>query len=103
VQRKQLAGFQKGDNMTQYKVVQVSNTSEVGYDSNPQEALKQFQSAIESEAAEGWELVCTHSINVVQYPEPIGCLGGLLVMMHLKQTPEVKTQRLNMLIFAKKS
>jgi RNA-binding protein YhbY len=94
--------FQKtlGDSMAQYKTVQVPNIS-IGHDGSTQEALNQFQNAIEKEASEGWELVCSHAITVTQDSEPIGCLGMLLILFKLKERQEAKTYRINMLIFVK--
>jgi hypothetical protein len=93
--------------MTQYKVVQVSNAS-IEHDSNPQEAaITQFQNAIDDEASKGWELVCSHTITVVQKPEPVGCLMslllGLMVVMKWREAPEPKIYKVEMLIFAKRT
>jgi hypothetical protein len=88
--------------MAQYKVVQVPNISVIGHDGNFQEALNQFQNTIDKEAAEGWELLCSHSIVVEQTPEPTGCLGALLVLFKMKPSPVAKTYKIDMLIFVKK-
>ena len=93
--------------MAQYKTVQVPGIN-IDHTSNQQDAVKQFQNVIEKEASGGWELVCSHTITVSQDPEPLpdsGCLGGLLMLIGLKQRPEpprVKTYHIDMLIFIKK-
>ncbi|MDR0517955.1 MAG: DUF4177 domain-containing protein [Fibromonadaceae bacterium] len=88
--------------MAQYKTVQVSRNISIGHDGNLQEALGQFQNAIEREASDGWELVCSHTITITQDPEPVGCLIGTLLSLFGKQKSEAKTYHTDVLIFVKK-
>jgi len=88
--------------MAQYKVVPVSKTISIGHDGSQQEALKQFQNEIEEGASGGWELVCSHKIDVWQDPEPLGCLGGILAAFGAIQKPEGRLRSIDLLIFVKK-
>jgi len=87
--------------MAQYKTVQVPSIS-IGHDGSLEEAIGQFQNTIEKEASEGWELVCSHTISITQYPEPVGCLGQLLILAKLKEREFSKVHSVSMLIFVKK-
>jgi len=73
--------------MAEYKTVQVPRIN-IGHDGSQEEALRQFQKAIEREASDGWELVCSHTITVTQDAEPVGCLGVILELVGLKKDKE---------------
>jgi len=88
--------------MAQYKVVPVSTNISIKHDGTQQEAIRQFQSAIEEGSAGGWELVCSHVIEVWQAPEPLGCLGGLLVAFGLIPKPVGRSRSIDLLIFVQK-
>ena len=88
--------------MAQYKVVPGPKRVSIGHDGSLQEALNQVQKTIESESSGGWELVCSHEVRVTQDPEPLGCLGQVLVVFGAMPKPRGDEYHIDMLIFVKK-
>jgi hypothetical protein len=93
--------------MARYKTVEVPRFN-VGHDSNLRDAVKQFNDIIDRDTADGWELVCTHTINVVQEPKPlppIGCLTQILTLINVikrAEPPDEKHYEITLMIFVKK-
>jgi hypothetical protein len=86
--------------MTQYKVVHIPSISGER-DIDPQEAIRPFQNAIEKEASEGWELVCSHTITLTRNLK-LGLFGEFSQALALQRLWEARPYYIDILIFAKK-
>lgn len=85
----------------EYKCVPAPKSIVIDSSGSHDQAVRSFAELINSEATGGWKFHSMEQVTVTQQPPKSGCLGGILILIGLKQSPQATTINFNMLIFAK--
>jgi len=85
----------------EYKCVPAPKDIVIDSSGSHDQAVRSFADLINREAAGGWKFHSLEQVTVTQEPPSSGCLGGLLILIGLKQRPMAMTIVFNMLIFSK--